>query len=89
MLDSAVKNAGLSGMFGPHLSMGIDAFRLKREEIGFAAFGGRDAAGAKALGYPTFWVNRLSLPVEELGVRPDAMGRNNLNDLANVVIARH
>lgn len=67
--------------------MGIDAFILKREEFVFAAFGGWDAAGAKLFGYPTFWVNRLNLPVEELGVAPDPIGRN-LTDLADFVKAR-
>jgi 2-haloacid dehalogenase len=65
MLDAAVGNSGLQGIFEPHLStdrvraykpdprayqMGIDAFGLKREEIAFAAFGGWDAAGAKVFG---------------------------------------
>lgn len=31
---------------------------------------------AKAFGYPTFWVNRLNVPVEKLGVVPDAIGVN-------------
>ena len=31
---------------------------------------GWDAAGAKWFGYTTFWVNRLNLPVEELGLPP-------------------
>lgn len=101
MLDAAVKNSGLVGIFEPHLTtdivkaykpdprayqMGIDAFGLAREEIAFAAFGGWDAAGAKSFGYPTFWVNRANLPVEELGVAPDATGAN-LTDLANFVLA--
>jgi 2-haloacid dehalogenase len=59
---------------------------LAREKIAFAAFGGWDAAGAKSFGYPTFWVNRANLPVEELGVAPDATGAN-LSDLANFVLA--
>jgi 2-haloacid dehalogenase len=45
------------------------------------AFAGWDAAGAKWFGYPTFWVNRLNLPGEELGVTADAIGR----DLTDVV----
>jgi 2-haloacid dehalogenase len=102
MLDSAIKSSGLEGIFEPSLStdrvrvykpdprayqMGIDAFTLKREEIVFAAFGGWDAAGAKLFGYPTFWVNRLNLPIEELGVAPDAIGEN-LTDLVDFVKAR-
>ena len=90
VLDANIKNAGLDGLFEFALStdkiktykpdprayqMGIDAFKLKREEILFVAFGGWDAAGAKSFGYPTFWVNRLNLPVEELGVMPDGIGQ--------------
>ena len=102
MIDAAVGNSGFEGIFEPHLStdrvrafkpdprayqMGIDAFGLRREEIAFAAFGGWDAAGAKAFGYPTFWVNRVNAPVEELGVAPDGIGAN-LHDLAHFVMSR-
>ena len=77
MLNAAVRNSGLQGIFEALLStdrvraykpaprayqMGIDAFGVKREEIAFAAFGGWDAAGAKVFGYPTFWVNRMNVP---------------------------
>jgi len=37
-------------------------------------------------GYPTFWVNRMNLPIEELGIAPDAIGAN-LNDLISFVKA--
>jgi 2-haloacid dehalogenase len=52
-------------------ALGMEHLHLKKEEIVFAAFGGWDAAGAKSFGYPTFWVNRFDLPVEQLGVTPD------------------
>jgi len=42
----------------------------------FAAFGGWDAYGAKSYGYPTYWVNRVNLPAEELGVKADAASNN-------------
>ncbi len=89
MLNANIKSAGLDGYFEKLLStdlvrefkpapkayqMGIDAFKLPKEEIVFCAFGGWDAAGAKSFGYPTFWVNRLGTPVEELGYPPDGMG---------------
>ncbi|MBV8101746.1 MAG: haloacid dehalogenase type II [Verrucomicrobia bacterium] len=89
MLDAATKSSKLEGIFEYNLStdavkvykpdarayqMAIDAFKLPREEIVFAAFGGWDAAGAKNFGYPTFWVNRLNLPVEQLDVVPDGIG---------------
>jgi 2-haloacid dehalogenase len=47
--------------------MAVDAQKLRRDEIVFGAFAGWDAAGAKAFGYPTFWVNRMKQPVKELG----------------------
>jgi 2-haloacid dehalogenase len=101
MLDAAVKNSGLEGFFGPHLStdkvkafkpdprayqMGVDAFKLKKEEIAFAAFAGWDAAGAKWFGYPTFWVNRLNAPAEQLGATPDGIG-SGLGDLVKFALA--
>jgi 2-haloacid dehalogenase len=99
MLDAATKNSGLEGMFEFALStdkvrtykpdprayqMGMDAFGLPRQAILFVAFGGWDAAGAKWFGYPTFWVNRRHLPVEELDAAPDAIG-DSLTDVANFV----
>jgi 2-haloacid dehalogenase len=101
MLDAVVRNSGLEGFFENHLStdkvrafkpdprayqMGVDAFNLRKEEIAFAAFAGWDAAGAKWFGYPTFWVNRLNLPVEELAVVPDGIG-SGLGDLVEFVLA--
>ena len=96
MLEAGIKNAGLDGVFERVLStdqiraykpdprayqMATDALKLTREDILFVAFAGWDVAGAKWYGYHTFWVNRLNLPGEELGVAPDAIGR----DLADVV----
>jgi 2-haloacid dehalogenase len=54
--------------------LGVDALGLPREQILFAAFAGWDAAGARRFGYPTFWVNRLQAPPEELGAPPDGVG---------------
>jgi 2-haloacid dehalogenase len=102
MLDCAVRNSGLEGLFESHLStdrvrafkpapqayeMATSAFGLQKEEIVFAAFGGWDAAGAKWFGYPTFWVNRAQAATEELDVLPDGAGKD-LNDLAAFVLAR-
>jgi 2-haloacid dehalogenase len=101
MLDAVVRNSGLEGFFEDHLStdkvrafkpdprayqMGVDAFKLKKEEIAFAAFAGWDAAGAKWFGYPTFWVNRANVAGEELGVVPDGVG-SGLADLVKFVLA--
>lgn len=101
MLDAASGNAGLKDLLEPHLStdrvgvfkphprayqMGEDAFSMPREAVVFAAFGGWDAAGARSYGYPTFWVNRLGQPVEQLGAQPDGVGAS-LDDLARFVLA--
>ncbi|HEX7373633.1 MAG TPA: haloacid dehalogenase type II [Steroidobacteraceae bacterium] len=101
MLDSCLRHAGLSGRFEQVLSthrirtfkpdprayqMAIDAFGLRKEEIVFAAFAGWDAAGAKAFGYRTYWVNRLGQPVERLGVSPDGSGAD-LHGLVTFVAA--
>ena len=101
MLDAAVKNSGLEGVFESHLStdrvrafksdprayqMGIEAFKLEKEEIAFAAFAGWDVMGAKWFGYPTFWVNRVNAPAEELGMVPDGVGPG-LGDLTKFVLA--
>jgi len=89
MLEAGVRNAGLDGLFEHVLStdrirtykpdlrayqMGVDAFKLPRDEIVFAAFAAWDVAGAKWFGHPTVWVNRAGAPREELGVVPDAAG---------------
>jgi 2-haloacid dehalogenase len=96
LLEAGIRNSGLEGLFECVLStdrikaykpeprayqMAIDSLSLERESILFAAFAGWDVAGAGAFGYPTFWVNRLSSPEEELGMKPDATGR----DLADLV----
>ena len=49
-------------------------------EIAFVSSNGWDAAGAKAFGFTTFWINRSTGPVEQLGVRPDQV----LNSLAEL-----
>ena len=99
ILNAGIKNAKLEGLFEHVLStdqiktykpdprayqMAIDAFGLRREDIVFVAFAGWDVAGAKWFGYPTFWMNRLNLPNEALGIAPDAIG-GNLNDLVSFV----
>ncbi|HLH51230.1 MAG TPA: haloacid dehalogenase type II, partial [Roseiarcus sp.] len=96
MLDGCIRAAGLGGLFEKIVStdaaktykpdrrayqLGVDALGLPREEILFVAFAGWDAAGAKAFGYPTFWVNRLGLPQEELDAPADGAG----GDLADLL----
>jgi 2-haloacid dehalogenase len=99
MLSSCVACSGLGDIFEGLLStdqvkafkpdprayeMGIKAFNLNRDEILFVAYGGWDAAGAKTFGYPTYWVNRLNLPPEELGVMPDGVAAD-LKGLAHFI----
>jgi 2-haloacid dehalogenase len=101
MMTSCIAASALDGLFEQVLStdrvkafkpdprayeMGVKSFGLRREDIVFAAFAGWDAAGAKAFGYPTFWVNRLNVTSEELGVVPDGTGRT-LGELLSFVLA--
>jgi 2-haloacid dehalogenase len=62
--------------------LGIEILKLKKEEILFVAFAGWDASGSKWFGYPTFWVNRLSNPTEELNAVPDGIGKS-MTDLVS------
>jgi 2-haloacid dehalogenase len=97
ILEAGIRNSALGEIFEHVLStdaigtykpdprayrMAIDAFGVAKAEIAFVAFAGWDAAGAKAFGYPTFWVNRLGLPVERLQAAPDGIGRD-LNDFVH------
>ena len=91
MLETTAENAGLTGLFDALVSthtnrtykpdprayrLGMERLHLAKHDILFAAFGGWDAAGAKAFGYPTAWVNRSNQPAEELGSSsPSASGR--------------
>ena len=61
--------------------LGVDALHAPKERILFAAFAGWDVAGAKWFGYPTFWVNRVGAPHEQLGATADGAG----DDLAALV----
>jgi len=99
MLTTNMNNSGLGEYFDHVIStdsektykpdprayqLGVDTLKLKREEIAFAAFAGWDVAGAKWFGYPTFWVNRVGFPSEELGVSADGMGKS-LDQLVDFV----
>jgi 2-haloacid dehalogenase len=86
MLRSNAEHAGILDLFDALVStdaahtykpdprayqLGIYRLQLAKTDIVFAAFGGWDAAGAKAFGYPTVRVNRFNVPPEELGIRAD------------------
>jgi 2-haloacid dehalogenase len=91
MLEANIKSAGLAGLFERVLStdqaktykpdprayrLGTETLKVERREILFVAFAGRDAAGAKLFGYPTFWVNRHKLPEEKFDSTPDGVGES-------------
>ena len=102
MLQANAENAGLTGLFDALLStdanrtykpdprayrLGMERLHLPKRDILFAAFGGWDAAGAKAFGYPTVWVNRFNQPAEELGIQPDQIS-SDLSGLLEFVLSR-
>ncbi len=101
MLHDNADNAGITDLFDELLStevngtykpdpqayaLGMQHLGLKRDEMIFAAFGGWDAYGARNFGYTTFWVNRLHLPPEELGLPPDGTA-DNMTALVDFVLA--
>jgi 2-haloacid dehalogenase len=100
MLDQAITNSGLAGLFEDHLStdrvrefkpsptayrMALEQFGLRRDQIAFVASAGWDAAGAKWFGYPTVWINRTGERQEELGAPPDLVA-TSLGDLQKFVL---
>lgn len=102
MLSSCIRNSKLEGYFENLLStdkvhafkpsvnayqMGVNSFKLNKEEIVFAAHAGWDAVGAKWFGYPTYWVNRQNFTLDELSVVPDGIGKN-LTDLVDFIKSR-
>ena len=102
MLRANADRAGLTPLFDAFVStdanrsykpdprayaLGLERLDLPREDIVFAAFGGWDAAGAKAFGYPTVWVNRFNQPLEQLDTRPDR-SVGDLSGLLDFVLDR-
>lgn len=100
MLRANADHAGITDLFDDLLStevngtykpdpqayaLGMKRLGLKKEEIVFAAFGGWDAYGAKSFGYPTYWVNRFGLELEELGIAADATSKD-FQGLLNFVL---
>jgi len=86
MLQDLVTNAGLSGVI-PHVlsvdevhiykpspkvyQLAVDRLGVPVKAVGFVSSNGWDAAGAKAFGFRTYWVNRAGAPVDPLGAAPD------------------
>ena len=99
MLDANISRNGLTNFMGPILStdqiksykpspqsyqLGPEMLQLKTSEILFVASAGWDAGGAQWYGYPTFWVNRLNAPMEELNVTVSARD-NKLEALVHLL----
>jgi 2-haloacid dehalogenase len=97
MLDVAVKSAGLSPFLDHVISVDPirlfkthpDSYALGTKTTGVAASNtlfvssnGWDALGATWFGYTTLWVNRASLPPEQIGPAPTRTG-TSLRDVLN------
>lgn len=91
MLEAVVTHARLDGLLTRIISVGplrrykpdsrvyqsaVDALGVAKERIGFVSANGWDAAGAKAFGFVTCWINRGGAPMERLDVEPDRMLRS-------------
>ena len=98
MLAAAVENAGLKFLFADVISVdeakvykpSPQAYSLALRHLGlpavrivFISSNFWDIAGAKSFGFRTCWVNRNSLPEEELGISPD-ITVDSLKGLATV-----
>ena len=73
LLD-AVLSVDAAGIFKPSprtYQLAVDALGLPAGRIGFVSANGWDAAGAKAFGFTTFWINRAGLPLERHAPEPD------------------
>jgi 2-haloacid dehalogenase len=57
---------------------------VPKESIGFVSSNYWDIAGATSFGFRTYWLNRASVPADELGVNPAAT-LQTLSDLAAVL----
>jgi 2-haloacid dehalogenase len=83
VLFDAVISVDAISVFKPDLrvyQLCSDQLGVVPGEVAFVSSNGWDAAGAKAFGFTTFWINRSSAPVEQLGVTPDQV----LNSLAEL-----
>ena len=70
----AVISVDAAGVFKPSpkvYQLAVDHLGLPPARIGFVSANGWDAAGAKAFGFTTFWINRMSVPAERHAPDPD------------------
>jgi len=51
--------------------LAVDRLGMPPDEIAFVSANGWDAAGAKAFGFTTIWINRLGEPTERHAPDPD------------------
>jgi 2-haloacid dehalogenase len=89
MLEPLVRSTGLdtvldgilsvdqAGVYKPSpraYQLAVDRLGLPPGEIAFVSSNGWDAAGAKAFGFITFWINRDGQPTERHAPAPDFTG---------------
>lgn len=89
LLERSVQGAGIAAWVDPVISvepvrrfkpdpavyaLGPAALGLAAGEILLVSSNGWDAIGATWAGYRTLWVNRLKLPLEQLGTSPERIG---------------
>ncbi|MGH8799432.1 MAG: haloacid dehalogenase type II [Casimicrobiaceae bacterium] len=61
-------------VYKPHprvYQLAVDELALPPARIGFVSSNAWDAIGAKAFGFTVFWVDRLGVPIDRHGPRPD------------------
>jgi 2-haloacid dehalogenase len=84
MLEPLVKHSGLKfdavlsvdavKVFKPApqvYQLGVEAFGVPKERIGFVTSNFWDAAGAKSFGFTVYWINRGGAAAGRLGLQPD------------------
>ena len=86
MLEPLVRNSALAshidgilsvdaaGIYKPSprvYQLAVDALHCEPADIAFVSANGWDAAGAKAFGFRTIWINRLGEPTERHAPEPD------------------
>jgi 2-haloacid dehalogenase len=89
MIDASIRSAGMTGIFDHVLSsetvttfktsdaiyaLGPKAFGCTAREILFVSSNCWDAIASHWYGYPSFWINRLGAPLEQLDTEPDYTG---------------
>jgi len=68
-------------------ALGPRVLKISAEDILFVSSNGWEAIGAAWYGYTTFWVNRLGVPLDELGAQPHAIGAT-LGEAADFLLSR-